>query len=1062
MHWRVGLDLGSNSIGWWAFEVENQNKRWVPVRSIDGGCLIFSDGREPSQGGRVGDSLAVSRRLARGMRRNRDHGRNRIKRLVKELIKLGLLPEDKTERDALFQTKKKALGDPDEYNPYRLRSEALERPLTPHELGRALFHLGIRRGYKSNRKEASDDDGGKLKERIEALRATLGNRTLGQYLWDKFQAEKERERSGENPNGIRFRADSEIYPERSMVEDEFNRIKEVQQPHHSLTEDDWGQILSKSIVFQWPLKPVERGACEFFVEEPRHWSDTPIGHDFRIYQELNALRVENNSEVYPLDAEQRSQILDLLHSRKSEVKFPALRKLKRKNKELLFPKGSTFNLEGDKRKGLKPHKFAVLLKDDPALARLWSDRKQTEGGKLDDIFEMLQAEADQEAARDSLKNNFQLSPGIAEKLLAIPLSSGTASVSRKFMEQIVPVLKDQGLVYSDAVAELTDDDGNPLHHSVRGTGRTWEWLPYYGEVFPHSMLGADKKADAQQFPEKHFGKINNPTVHVALNQLRKLMNTLVERFGSAPVEVFVELTRDLKLSKKQRDEINKEQARNQRNNDRIAKMCQEHGVYNPSARDIKKVKLWEELGKDKLARVCVYSGKTISANQLFNGEVELEHILPFSRTLDDSLSNLTLSFRWVNRLKGNGTPYESFGQDQHAGLGIVWEDILVRAADLPAPKRRRFSKNAMANYEQDGGFIARQLTDTAYMSKLAQGYLRALDGVEQVVPTRGRLTGLLRGKWGLNGILSDDNYKTREDHRHHAVDAAVIALTDRSVLNEVSRLSARGADDIIHLSVPELDEMLREQISTRVPEIVVAHKPDHGLLGQMYKETAYGFIPPDRRDPEFPDYNLVARMSVRDLTAKQCANIRDPKIRADVLQTLVHANDHKAALAAFAERTGIKSVRVLVADQTVQPVPSAPYKGYKPDSYVCCDIWRLPSGKTGQWKKDAFDWQGVFWSYAETVQGMPDKASRKPHPAAKFVMRLFKDDVVSYKDDGSNVIMRVVGFSTTNNILDLRPQNLANPPRKFVSIPVVCRMGLQLLRVCPDSSYHLTKFCALK
>jgi len=183
MHWRLGLDLGTNSIGWWAVRVtrEESNPKacWKAVESISGGVRIFSDGREPAKGGRVGDSRAVARRLARGIRRNRDHGRNRMRHLVDDLIELGLLPENPEARDALFQSTSKSKGNSDRYNPYRLRAEALERPLTLHELGRALQHLGLRRGYKSNRKESSDDDGGKLREKITALHARLDETYTG-------------------------------------------------------------------------------------------------------------------------------------------------------------------------------------------------------------------------------------------------------------------------------------------------------------------------------------------------------------------------------------------------------------------------------------------------------------------------------------------------------------------------------------------------------------------------------------------------------------------------------------------------------------------------------------------------------------------------------------------------------------------------------------------------------------------------------------------------------------------------------------------------------------------
>ncbi|MBT3239238.1 MAG: hypothetical protein HN360_10795, partial [Rhodospirillaceae bacterium] len=77
----------------------------------------------------MGDSSAVARRVARGMRRNRDRGKNRMDQLIETLLKLDLLPDDEDERARLFGNKK---GDGACFNPYRLRAEALERALTPH------------------------------------------------------------------------------------------------------------------------------------------------------------------------------------------------------------------------------------------------------------------------------------------------------------------------------------------------------------------------------------------------------------------------------------------------------------------------------------------------------------------------------------------------------------------------------------------------------------------------------------------------------------------------------------------------------------------------------------------------------------------------------------------------------------------------------------------------------------------------------------------------------------------------------------------------------------------
>lgn len=113
---------------------------------------------------------------------------------------------------------------------------------------------------------------------------------------------------------MRFRAQSAFYPNRRMYTEEFERIRAVQAPHLDLGDDDWRE-LGKLILDQRPLMPVERGRCEFLIEEYRHWRDTPIANDFRIYQELNNLRLVKTGEPdLHLDTEQRNAILEMLMS----------------------------------------------------------------------------------------------------------------------------------------------------------------------------------------------------------------------------------------------------------------------------------------------------------------------------------------------------------------------------------------------------------------------------------------------------------------------------------------------------------------------------------------------------------------------------------------------------------------------------------------------------------------------------------------------------------------------------------------------------------------------------
>ena len=151
-------------------------------------------------------------------------------------------------------------------------------------------------------------------------------------------------------------------------------------------------------------------------------------------------------------------------------------------------------------------------------------------------------------------------------------------------------------------------------------------------------------------------------MHIGLNQVRTVVNALIERYGH-PSEVIVELARDLKQSREQREEENKRQAERQTRNRKYRSEIAAHlsiSEERVKADDLQKVQLWEELNlKNAADRCCPYSGAQIGFAMLFNGEAEIEHILPFSMTLDDSLANKTVALRQANRIKGNRTPLAS-------------------------------------------------------------------------------------------------------------------------------------------------------------------------------------------------------------------------------------------------------------------------------------------------------------------------------------------------------------------------------------------------------------------
>jgi len=380
--------------------------------------------------------------------------------------------------------------------------------------------------------------------------------------------------------------------------------------------------------------------------------------------------------------------------------------------------------------------------------------------------------------------------------------------------------------------------------------------------------------------------------------------------------------------------------------------------------------------------------------------------------------------REANRRKRNRDPYTAFGDSAE------WQEIAERASHLPKNKRWRFAADAMEKFDSEGGFVARQLTDTQYLSRLAKQYLEVI-APDKVWVVPGRLTEMLRRHWGLNSILPDHNFahtsksKNRLDHRHHAIDAAVIAATDRGLLNRISREAglreSQDLDEVV-AKVPPPWPTFRDDVREQALAIIVSHKPDHGhpekqgaaqgrdtTTGRLHNDTAYGFT--GEKDEKGNDL-VVRRVALMSLTDKQIANIRDALLREALWEATrdLTGKDREKALRKFAAMhplyAGIRRVRV-TEPLSVIPVHDAsgrPYKGYKGDSNHRYEVWQLPDGK----------WVAIVVSTFDANRA--DAPDPRPHPAATKVMRLHQNDLIAIERGDGREIMRVEYFNQKGQV----------------------------------------------
>ena len=1001
--WRLGLDLGTNSIGWSVFSLDS-NKNVENL--VDMGVRIFSDGRNP----KTKEPLAVERRTARSQRKLIYRRKLRRKQAFRVLQAQGLFPKTKEECMEL-----KSL------NPYELRIKALDSKLEPYELGRALFNLAVRRGFKSNRKDGNREETNEKKSsseiktqadmqnHLEKAITESGCRTITEFL---VKNQKEN-------GGLRFAPGRmSYYPTRKMYEEEFALIKAKQSKYYP--QIDWAAIY-KAIFYQRPLKPQARGYCIYENDKERTFKAMPCSQKLRILQDIGNLAYYDLSKRKVELNDDQDKILYELFNSKDKVTFDQMRK------ELKLSEKNTFNLE-ENRDFLIGNPTAVKMRSKNRFGKIWDEISLEEQDRI--IETIITADEDDEVYK--IIEKYDLTQEQRDFIVKNTiLQSGTSMLCKEVSEKLVKRLEEiADLKYHEAVESLG-------YKFADQSVEKYDILPYYGKVLTGSTMGVNL-SEPESNPEKRYGKISNPTVHVALNQTRVVVNALIREYGK-PSQIAIELSRDLKNSVSKQAEISRNQAQRAKENviinnsiDELYHKAFPGKTFYPNRNDRLKYRLWQELG---FGNKCLYCGKGITASELFTKEIEIEHILPFSRTLLNAESNLTVAHCSCNAFKAERSPYEAFGSNPK---GYNWDEILSRVSQLKnTSKKNKFSPNAMESFEKDSSFIDRQLTDNQYIAKAALRYLKCLvNNPADVWATNGSMTKLLRDKWEMDSILCRKftekevailglkpeqigNYKkNRYDHRHHAVDAVVIGLTDRSL---VQKLASKNSNKNNRIEIPEFP-IYRNDLIEKVKNIVVSFKPDHGAEGKLSKETLLGKI------KIHGDTKYVCRENLISLSEKNLDDIVDEKIKQQVKDYVEkHRNEIKGGkidtvLTDFSNETGIKKVRCINRVQKPIEINSGKVPRYlAPEDYFAAIIWELPGDK----KKYEAQYirrnevckneKGLNVVKQSVLEG------GKPHPAAKQICLLHKDNYLEFTDNGKMYLCRIAGYAATNNKLDIRP-----------------------------------------
>ncbi len=1026
MKFRLGLDLGETSIGWFLYEIQNG----TVVRAVDGGVRIFPNGREPAAEFQVGKSLALKRREARAQRRRRDRYLRRKAALMKRMAEAGLMPADPDQARELTQR-----------DPYRLRAEGLDRELPLTHFGRALFHLNQRRGFKSNRKtDRGDNESGLIRDataRLDQAMMVKRARTYGEFLHMRREAApspretptvRTRLTVARRDNASKEEAGYDFYPDRRHMFEEFEKLWAAQARFHpEILTDELRDEIAVIIFHQRPLKTPEVGLC-LFTDEKRIPSAHPLNQRRILFETVNSLRVAARGEpARLLTREERDQIVHALDNKKhTKTLIGMSMKLKALGKLIKLRSDQHFTLETANRDAIACDPVRASLSDPRRFGARWSALGCEAQWQVVERIRAVQSEEEHSDLVAWLMATHALDRDHAEAVANAPLPEGYGRLGQTATNRILAAMKAEVIPYSAAVAACG------WHHSDGRAGEVLSELPYYGQILDRHVIPGSY--DENDDDITRYGRVTNPTVHIGLNQLRRLVNRIIAVYGK-PDEIVVELARDLKLSEDQKRKVQREIGKNTDAAIQRGKKLDEMGIPNTGANRMI-LRLWEALGDDVMTRNCPYSGKRISAAMLFDGSCDVDHILPFSRTLDDGFANRTLCLKEFNRQKTNKTPWEAWGRTPH------WEHITANLKNLPENKAWRFAPDAMERFEGENDFSARALIDTQYLSRIARTYLNALydgsDGKSHVWVVPGRLTEMLRRHWGLNRLLPDKigavKAKNRTDHRHHAIDAAVVAATDRSLIKRISDMAKRdelaGAEEVAR-SVPPPWNGFRADIADRIQRIIVSHRADHGRMdasarksgrdstvGALHEATAMGIV---------DGATVAVRIPVDTLKeghlkeGSRSGFIRDPYLR-DQLRIATRDADVKSfseEVIGFFSRSrrykGTRHVRIVKSLQSSARIPvprAAPTKAYKGGSNHCLEVWQMPDGKIKAQAITAWELHNL-------------SAVKRPHPAARRLLRLHKNDMIAIEREEKTVICYVQKTDPANGAF-LVPHNEAN------------------------------------
>lgn len=765
--YRLGLDVGIKSVGWCVLECD-ENGEPIQINALN--SRIFDAAEQP----KTGASLAEPRRNARGLRRRIRRKSFRLERIRKLFSENGI---------ELFETQDDLICLKDEYknlDVVKLRSDALDKKLTEAEFARVLYSLARHRGFKSNKREgAKDSDEGKLlssiRESEEEMRES-GMRTRGEQLYKKYLMEG---KPVHNKGG-----DYSMCVSRDILVKEIELLFEKQKEFGNNFATDENKekyldiFLSQRNFDEGPGKGSQYTGshdvkkCEIYRDEDVAAKGTYTSEWATIYQKINNLSIICGGDRKRLSNEER-QIAVELAKKVDKVSYKAFRKAIKLDDDYRF---SALNYsekkKSDKKKNEGESKSDVVeindvvdslacedkgefitAKNSNKIVKALNDNLKSDIELIDEIAEICTKYKSENLFRNAIAESKiiggRLDEETIDKLSKIDMK-GYGHLSLHVLREILPYLE-EGMVYSDAMQKAGH---NHSEHNFE----------------KQKYLGTKEVYDA-------IGGVTSHVVKRALSQTVKVIDAVIRQYGS-PYAINIELARDMSMTKDERDKLKKENDARAAKNEAIREIIAKLNAM-PNSTNVLKYKLYEEQDHK-----CAYSMETLDINHLFeDGYYEIDHIIPYSRSFDDSFNNKVLVLKRENQNKRNSTPVEYFER-----IGRDYDEVLAFWKAVYQKRNRKKLEFLQKKEINESEWKNRALNDTRYASRmlanLIKDYLlfdeKSKDKYGRVETVKGAITSYLRRFWGVQKIREDGD-------KHHAVDAAIIACVTPKTKNKIER-----------------------------------------------------------------------------------------------------------------------------------------------------------------------------------------------------------------------------------------------------------------------------------